>query len=59
MKIIYIKPTEINTVAQLTMGRIERLILRKKFTSQIMGIFHLLMKNLEMAAVRWDMKLLL
>lgn len=59
MKIIYIKPTEINTVAQLMTGGIERLILRVKFTSQIMGIFHLLMKNPETAVARWDMKLLL
>jgi len=40
------------------MGSIERLVLRKKFTSQIVSIFHLLMENLAKAVVRWDVTLL-
>lgn len=51
IKIIHIEPTEISTVSQPTTGRIEMWILRKILTSEVMGIFHLLMKNL--AVARW------
>lgn len=49
MKIVNIEPTGINTVSQFTTGRIKMWILRKIFTSQVMGIFHILMKNLSVA----------
>lgn len=49
MKIIHVEPTGMNTVSQPTTGRIEMWILRKIFTSQFMGIFHLLVKKLAVA----------